>query len=196
MSGIEEVLLLSSVTIGITLYKTYKKIKYKNKKKKLKTRLKKSFEKRNKKDIIKNIESLKDFDSKKHTNKLEKYLYDLIDEIPFLNKDFVLSLINNFNEIDNIFNDENIENKINHVIENNNIILRKKEKDEIIENYKKDQEKMDKSIEKMNQLIKNNLNDKKNEDNIIEIEKKNEEKLNQIIEKLNQIIENKQNKKK
>ena len=124
-----EVIILFSGAVMLGFEKVRRAVSYKNEKLRLKRNLIKSFEENNKDNIKKYIEKLKDFDKRKQTNKLEKYLYKVIKKIPTLNEYNVISLIDNFVLINEIFTSEtSMKNEIDKKLEEK---LKKIEKQKI-----------------------------------------------------------------
>tara|TARA_Y100000034_G_C6767883_1_gene342411 strand:+ start:155 stop:646 length:492 start_codon:yes stop_codon:yes gene_type:complete len=126
---IEAFILLSGAGI-VLIEKTCKKIFYLNEKRKLKKKIIKSIQENNKTNIKKYIIKLKDFDEKYKKKKLLKYLEYCCRNINDLNENNIYSLIEDFNFIDMIYNNEkdNLEEEIHDNLDEKLQELEKKRK--------------------------------------------------------------------
>lgn len=97
------------IIIGTTIQATKaisKKVYYKRKKKKLKKKLFKAFEINDKQQIRKYITKCQDFDKKYNTEKLKKYLIQIIKQYPTINEYNTLNLMKDFTSINELYTGE------------------------------------------------------------------------------------------
>lgn len=97
------------IIIGTTIQATKaisKKVYYKRKKKKLKKKLFKAFEINDKQQIKKYITKCQDFDKKYNTEKLKKYLIQIIKQYPTINEYNTLNLMKDFTSINELYTGE------------------------------------------------------------------------------------------
>ena len=146
------------IVLGVSAFfygvvKTNNKIKYLIQKKKLKKKLNKAILQNDKKLIKKYIIKLKDFDKKYQKNKLEKILEKIIRNNQNINEDNLFSLMNNFDFIDVIYNNEVLDNdeNFNETIDEKLKFLEKKRKEILIR-----QNNMKQQIFLKNEKMKNN----------------------------------------
>lgn len=129
-----ELLIIAGVGFFQGCIKGYNKLKYNTEKRKLKKKLKKSILQNDKKLIKKYIIKLKDFDKKYQKNKLEKVLEKIIRNNKNINEDNLFSLMDNFDFIETIFQDEILDNdeNFNETVNDKLKFLEKKRKEILI----------------------------------------------------------------
>lgn len=147
--------LLATATFINATKEISKKIYYKNKKNKLKKKLKQAFDNNDKQQIRKYITKIQDFDKKNSTEKLKKYLINIVKEIPGLNEYNTLQLLIDFTTINDLYTSElHIKSKMDLLLEEKLKKIEAKNKEVKIRNDKISQKmamkgkKMEKNVGK------------------------------------------------
>jgi hypothetical protein len=115
MVVIEVAIMVGSAVLVYGVSKLSKKLGYKIKKKHIKKYLYLAFDSLDIDMLKKSFSAVKDFDSKHNTNKMDKYLFDIVqrfrddDDKPTLNEKVVLGLKDNFDDVRDILDNEDEE---------------------------------------------------------------------------------------
>lgn len=109
------------IVAGTTIQATKaisKKVYYKRKKNKLKKKLFKAFEINDKQQIKKYVCKVQDFDKKYNTEKLKKYLTNIVKTYPAINEYNTMNLIKDFTTINELYTSENfVKSKMDLLLE-------------------------------------------------------------------------------
>lgn len=107
----EATVVTAGALIVLGSYKLFRRLRYLIRKKGLKKGLVKAFESIDSDTILRSLTHIEDFDKKHNSNKLPKYLLDIVnafdadDTKPTLNRNNTLGLMTDFSMIDTIFDE-------------------------------------------------------------------------------------------